>query len=76
LTDEVNEVVAEDINAVSILELTGTAIIEREAEEFNLGARAGMRLLNLDTLRTLAESTAWLLLEEDRVSSSRSPRAR
>jgi hypothetical protein len=65
LTEEVNAVVAEEVDSVSILELTGTANIERGAEE--LGARAGMRLQNLDTMRTMAESAAWLLLEEDRV---------
>jgi hypothetical protein len=64
LTDEVNAVVAEEVGAVSLIELTGTANIEREEEE--IIARAGMRLMNRDTLRTLAESAAWLLLEEDR----------
>jgi hypothetical protein len=64
LTDEVNVVVAEEVGAVSLVELTGTANIERGEEEIN--ARTGMRLMNRDTLRTLAESAAWLLLEEDR----------
>jgi hypothetical protein len=63
-TPVANEVIDEGVSAVSLLELTGEANIERGAEE--LSARAGMRLMNLDTLRTMAESAAWLLLEEDR----------
>jgi hypothetical protein len=92
LTDEVNVVVAEDVDAVSIIELTGTANIERVLsdaprldevqardndedslpesfpglESSIITARAGMRLMNRDTLRTFAQSAAWLLLEEDR----------
>jgi hypothetical protein len=61
---ETGAVVAEVSSYLSILQLTGTVNIKRG--ENVLDARAGMRLMNLDLLRTLAESSAWLLLEEDR----------
>jgi hypothetical protein len=63
-TDGVNAVVADGVSTVSISELTGTANIARGGEDIT--AQAGMRLMNRDTLRTFAESAAWLLLEEDR----------
>jgi hypothetical protein len=64
LTEEVNEVVAEEVNDLSVIEVTGTANIERGEEE--LSTREGMRLQNLDTMRTMEESAAWLLLEKER----------
>jgi hypothetical protein len=83
LTDEVNAValaveatpepqpavivtVAERLTVATVIETEGEANIEREEE--TLGARAGMRLFNLDTLRTLGESSAWLGLDEDRAA--------
>jgi hypothetical protein len=74
LTEEVNAVVAEEVDGVSVIELTGTVNIERMSSDAPsldedpsiINARAGMRLMNRDTLRTFAESAAWLLLEEER----------
>jgi len=51
---------------VTILSLSGTVNIERN--ERDIKAQEGMRLNNLDTVRTEAASTAWLKLDEDKAA--------
>jgi hypothetical protein len=52
------------VNTVSVLETTGTVDIERSSD--TLAARVGMRLMNLDTVRTGGASSAWLSLDSDK----------
>jgi hypothetical protein len=51
----------EEVNAISVLETTGTVKVERSSD--NLAARAGMRLQERDTVRTASASTVWLSLD-------------
>lgn len=52
--------------ALSVLQTAGTVTVERESN--TLDARAGMRLFNLDTVKTAAASSAWLTLDEHKAA--------
>jgi hypothetical protein len=52
----------DSVNAVSVLRADGTVNIERAPD--TLAAREGMRLQNLDTVRTGGDGSAWLSLDE------------
>jgi hypothetical protein len=52
----------DSVNAVSVLRADGTVNIERAPD--TLTAREGMRLQNLDTIRTGGDGSAWLSLDE------------
>jgi hypothetical protein len=54
----------DSVNTVSVLETKGTVDIERSSD--TLAARVGMRLMNLDTVRTGGASSAWLSLDSDK----------
>jgi hypothetical protein len=54
----------EEVNAISVLETTGTVNVERPPE--NITAREGMRLQERDTVQTASSSTAWLSLDDDK----------
>ncbi|MDR0220668.1 MAG: FecR domain-containing protein [Lachnospiraceae bacterium] len=51
----------DSVNAVSVLETTGTVDVERPPE--TIAAREGMRLQERDTVRTASSSSAWLSLD-------------
>jgi hypothetical protein len=52
----------DSVNTVSVLRADGTVNIERASD--TLAAREGMRLQNLDTIRTGSGSSSWLSLDE------------